>query len=764
MIQLVVEGVFIDLYENDAPKLTLQFDSFETFQPQSAYSQTFRVPATDNNFQFFQTAFEVNGYDFDVTQRREAQILVNGAEFVSGELRLQKIYHSGDNKIDYEVLFMGNTRDFASKLGSDKLNQLDLSELDHTQTMANVETSWGAYPTTIQISAGLKEGNVVYPLVDFGNIYDANELTENVAISVGNSKHITNGDTATLPIADRIWADRFKPIVRAKYLFDKIFNKAGYTYQSEFLGDYDTEPTNDDAKRFWRTYITAWGNEASIYSTTDSNNAKATLSDILTFNGTGEFPLICDTEITDHGNNYSVTTGEYTAPATGTYKFKVKVFGSKTFSGTVSIQILKNGIVQSAYTGVYGLGEEYIIYTKNDIELTVLATQTVSIKVTYNSLISNAVIDEAEITCYESPGDMSIASSLEEEYKQIDFIKDILTMYKLVMVPDRNNPKNFIIEPWSNFIGSGDVLDWTSKLNIDKDIQIEPLFFEQKAELNYSSKEDKDWLNELNQKTFKEQFGDLNVESNNDLLKDTKDIKLTVAPCPVTEMQGANQNTGGGYTNGRDNMVIPHIYQLEAGQTRALRKPIKSKTKYLFYNGYKATGLSPSTQLSWYWRGDSNTNENSTYYPQVTPYEWTSDPFSLSSDENTPSLNLTWQVENGYLQFGTLNPGYSLYDGFWGNYISQIYNKYSRRLTANFILSAEDLINFNFNDVIFVKDTYFYVEKLENVQLGEKQSVKVSLIKLLNYEVPQGGFIPLGDNWEDININWESITDLWETL
>lgn len=782
MIQLVVDGIFLDLYENDPPKLTLQFDSFETFQPQSAYSQTFRVPATDHNFQFFKTAFEINGYDFDVTQRREAQILVDGNEFVSGELRLNKIFNSNSGT-DYEILFLGKTRDFASKLGSRKLNELDLDELTHLQTMSFVRKSWEAYPAnktfenvsiTPSLNNGLQigttpPGTVLYPLVDFGNRYDGDELVQEVSISVGNNQHITQGDPAIVPIVDRIGANRFKPMVRARYLIDKVFEEAGFTYTSNFL--------TAELNPFQRLYVSAWGNQDTPFCPIESFNTRLVTSEPYTIDSAQsgqlfEYKVGFDTTVYDYSSGWDEVNRQYICPRPGTndVRFVVRFYGTKNNTGLLNIRLERNGASIPQTSVTYSAIDSQVDYNFDDV-ITVTDTDVITVVFDFVNLVSTVNLSVGIFSAVVG-GDISITSLLEDDYKQIDFIKDIMTMFKLVMIPDRDNPGNFIIEPWNTFIGSGDTLEWTDRLDVSKDVEIEPIFNGQKAEIKFTTVEEADWLNDLNQKTFKENFGDLKVNSNNDLLKDTKEIKLNYAATPVTEIQGASNTTGSPTTVlvGRNNMVIPHIYSLEIGDTRPLKKPIKPKTRFLFYNGMKYNGkvfnssspFAGNTTAPWYWKNDDDVSgDSSVLFPQVTPYQYTFNQDNY--DPELSSINLTWQAENGYLRFGELSPGISLYDLYWKDYISLIYNKYSRRVTAYFTLSAEELFNFKFNDVVFVKDSYYYVEKIENLQIGSKESVKVSLIKLLNYNPPQGGFIPPFEGlvWEEVNTNWEALTDNW---
>ena len=112
MVQLKVydgtDQYFLDLYEEETIKLNMSIEDITNAEAKSVFSRAFRVPATGNNNQFFKHAFMISGIDYDVTVKKPADILVNGADFRSGHVRLQKIYVNGDqDKIDYEIIFMG---------------------------------------------------------------------------------------------------------------------------------------------------------------------------------------------------------------------------------------------------------------------------------------------------------------------------------------------------------------------------------------------------------------------------------------------------------------------------------------------------------------------------------------------------------------------------------------------------------------------------------------------------------------------------------
>ncbi len=122
-------ALFLDLYDTEPIKLTLSIEDVTKADATSVFSKTFRVPATRNNNEFFENAYEVDGINFDVTLKNQAQILVDGAEFREGHIRLQKIFRNHDlDRIDYELLFLGETRDFSSVIAEKTLCEINMTD------------------------------------------------------------------------------------------------------------------------------------------------------------------------------------------------------------------------------------------------------------------------------------------------------------------------------------------------------------------------------------------------------------------------------------------------------------------------------------------------------------------------------------------------------------------------------------------------------------------------------------------------------------
>lgn len=728
MIQLQIEGVYIDLYDLEPPKLNFTIEDIRDTSARSIFSRTFRVPATSNNNNLFKTAFDVNGVDFDIRQNRSARIYVNGILFRTGQIRLNKIYDNREGaRIDYELIFLGETKDFGTSVGEGYLNQLDLSRYTHVLNITSLQSSWRAYPEG-STTDGLFDGNILYPLIDFGVNYNADGIPTQTRISQNNTGEHFTQNSHPLPV------NRFKPMVRAKLLIDTIFDEAGYTYTSEFL--------NSD--RFLHLYLSAFGNTDSNITSTSSNIASVSYDE-----GDPDSPIPFNVINYDYGSNYS--SPFYTAPLTGNYNvdytINVSIRSGEFGGSTATSRLVKNGVTILDFdTDSCGAGQTCSLFLNGVLDNVALnAGDTLSVELIEGGSVEQIGIIDARLRITTAPGEVDVAPLLDDNYKKIDFIKDILTKFRLVMVPDKNIVGNFIIEPWQDYIGSGDLFDWTHKLDLTKDFVSEPVFYTQSSRIKFEDTQGEDFLNEINQEQFAEVFGTLIVNGDNEFLEGERKITTNIIPTPITQIE--RKNTGIGTT-----FIIPQIHVHEPGTDPSYSPqhlPIRQNRHFLFYNGLKDTD-----SINWYIEGDTLGNPHDDY-PMVSFYE----DFPNSST----SLNLNWQKETGYIDHN-INDGLlggSVYDEYWSEYIESLYNGFARRITAYFILDDIDLLDFTFNDVIRVKNTYYYVSKITDAIIGKKSSVKVELIKLLNYDVPLTPIRPRRV-WNNTYVNWEDAVFRWD--
>ena len=768
-------AIFLDLYETEPIKLTLSIEDITQADATSIFSKTFRVPATRDNNEFFENAYEVDGIDFDVTLKNYAEILVDGAEFREGHIRLQRIFRNGDlDKIDYELLFLGETRDFSSTIAEKTLCQITMTNFDweglpnaYTNasdfsgpfTYANITQSWNAFPETAgNLAAGYADGDIIMPLVDHGNTYTDAQGTgaagdpDQGRIALG--PETTGSRSFTFP-ANSLSLTRMKPMIRAKRVLDQIFQDVGYTYSSTFL--------NSD--RFHQMYISAFGNDESIGMEIDQvtgTNFESNNSNNSGFNDINQF-MYNNNVVTNIAGNFTphipVAGSYFTAPADA-------VIGGNFYIMSASAQM--NGEIEQSN----GPNISVPVFLRLCVVSSIggAITQTLAVgnqtgnngtsSLTWDSRnggyqpiagdilqvfcdTSSGYVDYSTVTntywdCTAAPGAYYSPLDLDCEHKQIDFVKDILTMFRLVMQPDNKRPNNFIIEPWQEFIGAGVTYDWSDKLVEDKDTVLEPLFNTQSATIEFSKAEDEDLINQFHQDNNKHAYGYLQFNSANELLKGTRKIEVKgIAPTPLDQITASSP----GYAT-IPKWVIPTVFTTDDGDAIEY-VPIKPKTRILFYNG-----MQDVSGVEWYLNNDSGVASLQTDWPLVSPYEnW---PI-VSTSLNLNFSNDTRYYINPSPGSGYFDQGSTLFDEYWSRYIASLYNKFSRRLTAKFILNNVDLQNLTFDDVIFVNGKYYRPEKIIDAQVGSETEVTCQLITLNDQrpiwlEEPLTGFSVVASN------------------
>ena len=770
------DAIFLDLYESQPIKLTLSIEDITSADATSVYSRTFKVPATRGNNEFFENAWELDSIDFDITIKKPAQILVDGSEFKTGHVRLQKIFANGDlDKVDYELLFLGETRDFSSAVGELTMCQLTFTEFDWDDLpvsydaanaaafaanigQQDVRDSWDAFPQSASLSAGYADGDMVFPLIDHGNSYDSDGDLNAPAISIGNS----GSDMSFTHSGNALPAQRFKPMIRAKRIWDQIFQNTGYTYESNFL----------DSEQFRHMYVSAFGNQESITIGVEQdvggggfgNASSNTFQYFEQPNGNNDAQsyLYCSNQVVA-SPNYYINTPDVTGPTGGSYFIAPgdAALGGAYYAFEYGAQV-SAAIENSDYgytdvdLAVQLMVVDSITASPNDPNNVTLDVGNFTssgnwsssaydsrnggyqpqtgdifkIFVTNNYSYDVSEVGQAYWHCNAAPGPYNPGRDLDCEYQQIDFIKDVITMFRLVMQPDPLRPNHFIIEPWKDFIGSGDVYDWSDKMIREKDFVSEPLFNTQSAIIEYTKQEDEDFINTFHQDNNKHAYGWLRFDSQNELLKGKRDVEVTgIAPTPIDQIFDTQGSTA--HTN--PEFILPQIYNFEDNQ----RLPIKPKTRFLFYNGLVTTD-----GTTWWFKTGPNTYEDFQTYPLASPYEYwpiTNIPESPGPPpvEAVNTLNLNFSNDNRYYMDPAPSAAYgelpnTLFEIFWARYISSLYNKFSRRVTAYFTLNNVDLQNLTFDDVIFIDGKYYRPEKVIDAQIGQRTAVKVQLINVLD--------------------------------
>ncbi|MCK9308694.1 MAG: hypothetical protein M0P99_00295 [Candidatus Cloacimonetes bacterium] len=754
MIQLFAKNQDTDTYQRldlskDEPiKLTFQAQDVEKpAEVKSDFSKKFKIPHTANNGRFFKDAFNVNGITFDITRKVDAYILSNGTHFKDGNIRLLSINHFGnDRNIEYEIIFMGEVNNLSSKIGGGFLNELDLSELSHQVTLQALRSSW---------NQDLKNGKIIYGLIEWG--YDYNEdnipsyLTSTISDGFSNSSGlITNYSGSFTNQNYPYWWEQMKPQIQAKAIFDKILSDAGFTYISSLLGTNDSnlESTYPSQDRFKNLYIISDIEDRALFSS--SANFHAYNSTQYRVLANSNQTIICDREYYDYAKVHNSETGIYTAQSSQLHTFDVT--GTFFVIPNECYPLLSDCdhylyIVDADTNLVLGTAHEAgLVKQQTIIDTSIVVNLAVGqrVKLVAKSTVpapypscSLSGLPEAKyygntFRCDDSGNFLNLASLLPNDIKKIDFVKSIITKFNLVMVPDPNVRNQFIITPWTTWIDEGTTIDWTNKLDSSKSLSIQPLFDNQSRTLIFKDQSDSDYLNDEYSKSNDDKvFGQLTIDSNNELLIGTTTIDTIFSPLMLDTIGWKS-----GSSSNAKKFIVPHVCKdsgASEGTDAGKREPIIPKIRLAYWNGYDSV----STALTWYLASDNQgtgtpiTMSKVPMFSNYTNYP----PQEGSFDLNWKNTKPVFDIESANID--TWNTNSTAYTEYWKKWYDLVYDPYSRKVEAYFILDEEDIRNLRYNNYYYVRDEWYFVNKVSDYVLGSISSCKVELIKVgSNFSVP----------------------------
>ena len=707
----------LDLYAEEPIKLTRSVQDEQDPQANTSdFTRTFRVPGTPKNADFFKSVFNVNSLDFNATRSADAYINVNGSFFISGNIRLMAIYRiDSQGKIEYEVMFLGEAGNFSSIVSPRDLSALIVADLSHNITYQNIVNSW---------SGNLFGGDIVYPLAEWG--YDYNPTTkfpiQTTLSQYGGTASVKGFTNSINPLALTQW----KPAVRVKAIWDRIFNQSGFTYESSFLG---TPNTSSGSALFRNLYMISTNIDSAELQSNVDFGALAAYTTVIPLNTVFQIPF--DFETFDLSNSFNPLTSQYTVPFTGgPYDFTIYDlqldYATITSSGikSLTLAIYVNGVSTSSKTvrllATPSTGATNpVTYLGLDTIPFSIATLNKGDIVDVRINMSSAVFDSAfPVTVFtgewtlDSPPIFDPSGLLPVQFKQIDFIRGINERFKLIWEPDPQNPKKFYIEPWRSWIQGGQEKDWSDKLDESQDVVIRPLFYNYEREIIFKDSEEDDIYNFSYRQANKETFGELKQDSNITLIKGQKVINSFFAGLPLAPI-GLS-----------DEFLIPHF----AKDTETERQPIQVKPRIGYFNGVVAS------PLTWYMEGATGTVTMNTY-PLLSNF--TQYPF------NTSAIDISWTNSRQFWDPAAVGfdgrTNRTSYSEYWSGWFTNTYDAYSRTMEATFVLDYDDVKELSFNDKIFVKDAWWLPTKIENFVLGAKSSTKVVLQKLGAVGINIGG-------------------------
>lgn len=753
---------YVQLDTRDEDPLKLNFSVGKLEDPTviaSTYSGEFTLPNTQRNGQVFKTAFNVNGTDFDPSLKLQSYVTSDGVTFASGYMVLASTYLNVKNEtVLYKVQFFGEVSDLSSSIGDGVLCEMGLTGLNHPINQSTITDSWKT--ASLTATDPYKNGQIRYPLIEWGYAYDntPNPLSSTIAVSPC---------TACFTASNRaLDVTQFKPAIQAKFLWDKIFSDAGFTYSSNFLqsptftNKYVVSDSTSSPYANFNADVTVkggrqggnYGGDSPFYAqkwwpgnTPGPDWGRTGFSTIdfttLVSGGAAAFNYKEDYYLTAAGGTISSTLTCYLDcfsrgvpfidSCTASLYLTIMDAETSTIYATASSPIplgtpgcggmwsIRNGVATHTFNSTFSVPQGAKVQAKAMIGA-FFNNQTAA----YRASLGNA------FTCTRYNRDPSMynatwaidslnnnvnpGNQLPCNQKKIDFVKSIATKFKLVFMPDPNKEKNFLIEPWTDWIDTGIEVDWTQKIDNEKDFVVKPLFATQPRELEFKEQEDKDYTNDEYQQAFKLVFGRLKIDSGLEVIKGGKNIDTIFAPTPL--------NLVGNTTN----WLIPHLAKKQVVNTITELLPIAPKLRLLHWNGMQPAG-STSSPYTWYYGATGATNQ----YPLMSSFD--------SWPVNSTTVDLNWYSTQPAYSGASVSSslvtqtGNTAFTKYWQRWYDMYYDPLGKQAECYVRLDNKDIAEFAFNNNVFIRDSWWNVTKIDGFTVGEVNNCKVQLVKLKDY-------------------------------
>jgi hypothetical protein len=301
----------------------------------------------------------------------------------------------------------------------------------------------------------------------------------------------------------------------------------------------------------------------------------------------------------------------------------------------------------------------------------------------FKIIISNANLYLDVVGSPYVEGDsIDMATCIPDKVKQRDFLTSIIKMFNLYMIPDPENPKNMIILERRYFY-TGDVVDWSSKLDYSKEHNLTPTAVTNKQKYVYTYKKDADYYNKKYEASWLDIYGTRNIYLDNDFNKSEQKTELIFSSTPLV----------GQLTNDR---IISTIVDVDASFQQ---KTVKSNIRILYYGGLK-----PSV-INWNHSSLSGDILRETY-PYVGHFD---DPYNPALDINFGlPKEIYYDSTYGNITITDAN----LYNLYHRNELEQITNKDSKIFKGYFLLNPVDIANLSFRSSYWFENEYWILYKV----------------------------------------------------
>ena len=654
----------IELFKDENISITSSIQNFNDLgKIFTDYSQSFTIPASATNNKIFSYWYE-NSLDnfFDQRVKYYGYIEVDGILFRSGRFQLEKSDKKNGMVESYTINFTGNLTQLKDRFKEDKLNMLNYDELNFEYNQSNVSNI---------LTAGNSYPYVSFPLIGNDRRYEC---------ATGSGSDITTPsgeiDTRKLFPAIPVWK-----------IFEYIQTKYGLTFTGVFL---DSLPF----KKLW-LYL---------------KNAEE-------FKVKTE-PIMVDMYNTSYPIHFDIATNEMIFQfSSANISFRGSIYIYPTDDQIpYTINVYDNGVLYQTYENLLGdtityffektisqepqVNGEYIQHrftfsVSSDLPMTfnsLFALLTFFNDVQFSNYIANLTSLPAT---YQTTGSLLRVRDYVPDITIESFIIGILKAHNLMIIPISETEFEFIT--MDAYFQRGKVLDITEFCKEESE-QISKAKLFKSIKFLYEKSEN--ILNNAFRGFFNRDYGDLDYTNDNITSTETYEIKL-----PFEDIMYERYIPPITSANAVTNFVTATLWDKD-------RNPYTPKPILMYDNNFQILRVNGVNTLLRYDFGGSNFTSG--IYRRFT------NELRVAASDTAYFYSLNFRDEVGVV-VPENPPPKGLYITYYANYVENLYNVKTRKITVKAMLNTIILNNIQLYDRIIYQNKRYTINTM-TVDLTTKET------------------------------------------
>ena len=704
--------VRVDLMEEELISLTQVIQDVSDIDKLfTDYSRTFNLPASKTNNKIFKHWYNPDIEGFDANVFCESRIELNHLHFRFGKIQLNEVVVKFGEPSMYKVTFFGNTVTFKDKINEDQLSDLVwLNNFNHDADADYVKDALENGKDFVVDSVTYNNA-IIYPLIAHSQsyIYDGQG-------SQDNGLNISTNQNASHLGKRGVFPEDLKPAIPIKNIIKAIEEQYSITFKtSEFFdsaamtnlylwlhrakgritGDLLTELTNTTFN--------------CTSPTSNCNHYNGVLYPSVQFSNGDYIFTQAFTNGYEEGFKFTATI----TPTSSTIPYSIEIVDSLTdtvvatasnLTGTQSHSI-GYGKLQ---TNTLALNESKRLFARVRSVDPLTFSAALSIEHSYWDINLSPPRYDYGLTANYTSSSSSIVTSatiiITEQIPELsikDFLNGLFRAFNLTAYVDFND--EIVVKTLDNYYAGGDSFDITEYVKTDEHIVSEALPFSN-VDLEYS--EAKSILAQTFRSMNNRRYGELNYIGD---ASKKNEYKITL-PFEHMLYERLQDKTSGALSTVQVGSFLDDDLNPSIGQ------PL------LFYGIYQQSA--DKVHFVYNTRPETYAalahNSSSDQYDLIN-YWMPSACNELGTSSTPPTYNLNFGSEiNTYTLTDYGGNNNSLFQTYYQNYITRVFNKRTRIFKFSAVLPLKVLLNLTLDDLIVVGTRAYTINKMSTkLQSGE---------------------------------------------